>query len=410
MRKVLAIAIGVALAATTAHAQPRQPQQPQQPQPAPPQPAPRPPVSQPRPAPTPAPAAPAKPTPLRPDQEKATPNAALPATAPAEGTYEKIEEVSEQRQEAATRAFQEGNSFLNDGIFPKAVDRYTEALKHWDHPAIHYNMALALMYLDRPIEQYESLQKSIRYGPDPLEKDKYDHAREYMVLVEKQLATVEVSCQKEGARVSINGKQVFVVEKGKPNVWRGRVRIGRHTFVAEKPGYATPVDAPFIGPGETFRIELKLYTAEELTRFKRRWETKIWAPWVVLGGGALLGVAGGALQWSARESYQQFDSEVARCNQEAGNIGCDTKATGIADLRDSGDTKRLLGVIGYSVAGAAIVTGSLLAYLNRRVAYQITTDEYRLEELRKQRAQPGAVTVAPFVAPGAGGALVMGRF
>ena len=87
-----------------------------------------------------------------------------------------------------------------------------------------------------------------------------------------------MSCQKDGAKVSVDGKEVFTVEKGKPNIFKGRVPIGKHTFVAEKPGYATPVDAPFIDPGETFRIELKLYTAEELTRYKRRWKERTWVP------------------------------------------------------------------------------------------------------------------------------------
>jgi len=67
-------------------------------------------------------------------------------------------------------------------------------------------------------------------------------------------------------------------------------------------------------------------------------------------------------------------------------------------------------MIGYGVAGAAIVTGGVLLYLNRRVSYQITTDEYRMEELRKQRAQQKSVSFAPLVGPGVGGAAVMGRF
>lgn len=403
MTKAIAIAFGIALTASTAYSQPKRTPKTQNPK--------RPAAGAPAPAPAPpkAPDAtpPAPPTPLGPDQEKADPGAGLKKDHVDEGT--KIPEVSPERRELATKAFQEGNSFLNDGIFPKAVERYSEAIKSWDHPAIHYNMALALMYLDRPIEQYDSLQKAIKYGPGPLEKDKFDHAREYMVLVEKQLATVEVSAQKEGARVAVDGKEVFIVEKGKPNIYKGRIRIGKHTFVAEKPGFATHVDAPFIGPGEVFRIELKLYTAEELTRYKRRWETRTWAPWAVIGGGAVLGLVGGALQLSANANYKDFDTQVARCNMEAGNIGCDAKAQGFADLRDSADTKRVMGIVGYSVAGAAVMAGVVLVYLNRSVSYQITTDQYRMEELKRDQAKK-SVSVAPLVAPGVGGAMVMGRF
>src|SRR5215831_6482638 len=78
--------------------------------------------------------------------------------------------VSDANQQAATKAFQDGNQQLNDGIFTKAAERYREALKSWDHPAIHYNLALALMNLDQPVEVYGELEQSIKYGPTPLEK------------------------------------------------------------------------------------------------------------------------------------------------------------------------------------------------------------------------------------------------
>jgi hypothetical protein len=216
-----------------------------------------------------------------------------------------------------------------------------------------------------------------------------------------------VSCQKDGAKITIDGKHAFTVEKGKPNIFKGRVPIGKHTFVAEKPGYATPVDAPFIGGRETFRIELKLYTSEELTRYHRRWERRQWAPWAVLGGGALVGIVGGVLQLSATSSYKQFNAELKRCSDEVSGQSCD--ATGFTNLRDSGDTKHTLGTIGYGIAGAAIVTGGLLLYLNRRVSYQITTDEYRMELLQKQQQQPKTVSLVPLVGPGVGGAMVMGK-
>src|SRR2546423_895823 len=59
--------------------------------------------------------------------------------------------VQPTEQRAALQMFHDGNVFLNDGLFAKAGDKYKEALKHWDHPAIHYNLALAQMNLDQPI-------------------------------------------------------------------------------------------------------------------------------------------------------------------------------------------------------------------------------------------------------------------
>ncbi len=315
--------------------------------------------------------------------------------------------VPVERQQVALRLFQDGNIQLNDGIFAGAVEKYREALRSWDHPAIHYNMALALMNLDQPIEVEESLQKSIAFGPTPLEKDKFEHAKEYLLLIGKQLAEIEVSCDKIGAKVSVDGKEVFTVEAGKPNRYKGRVRIGKHTFVAEKTGYNAQIDAPYIEPGQKFRIELTLYTSDELTRHQRRWN-KTWIPYAVIGSAVVFGAVGGALQLSADASYQDFDDAVAKCNTESGGGGCPVDA-GLTDMRDSGDQKRMLGYIGYGLAGAALVTGAVLVYVNRETSYQITADEYRREQTTKPANRP-AVALTPLVAPGVAGAMVHGRF
>src|SRR5262249_12356787 len=132
-------------------------------------------------------------------------------------------------QQAALSLFQAGNAQLNDGLFAKAAERYREALKHWQHPAIHYNLALALMNLEQPIETFESRQRAIQYGPAPLEKDKFEHAKEYLVVIEKTIADVEVSCDKVGAEVLVDGKKVFTG----PGKYAGKVKIGKHTFIAQ---------------------------------------------------------------------------------------------------------------------------------------------------------------------------------
>jgi len=310
--------------------------------------------------------------------------------------------VSQDRQDGAIRSFQQGNELLNDGIFLKAVDFYREALKSWDHPAIHYNMALALMKLDRPLEVEASLQKAIAFGPAPLEEKEFEHAKEFLELNAKQLAWIDVSCDKTGAKISVDGKEVFIVEEGKPNRYQGRIRIGKHTFVAEKTGYNAQIDAPFIEPGQKFRIELKLYTSDELTRYTRRWNKK-WIPYAVIGAGVVFGAIGGAMELSAQSSYKEFDDKVARCNDESGGNGCQVDAS-LTDIRESGDSKRTLGYIGYGVAGAAVVTGVVLIYMNRETSYQITADEYR----RELQTKPVAIT--PLVAPGMAGAMVHGRF
>src|SRR5262245_13867097 len=138
------------------------------------------PADPPKPAEPPTPAEPPKPadSPKQPDKPAGT----TPGTTEKAGTNEGLGQGGDQRpwavgvpvdrQNGALKAFQDGNVALNDGLFPNAVERYREALKSWDHPAIHYNMALALMNLDQPIEVEDSLKKAIKYDAAPLEKDK----------------------------------------------------------------------------------------------------------------------------------------------------------------------------------------------------------------------------------------------
>ena len=303
--------------------------------------------------------------------------------------------VSQAEQQAALKLFHDGNVSLNDGLFAKAADSYREALKHWDHPAIHYNLALAQMNLDQTIDAYDNMQAAVKFGEAPLQsKDKFDNAKQYVVLLEKQVATVSVACDKPGAKVSLDGKEVFVA----PGKFETRVLTGKHQFVAEKQGYTTRINAPYIGPGEKFRIELKLFTAEELTRYHRKWDAT-WVPWAVMGGGAVIAFSGALSEFSAQSTYQSYDHKVALCNMN--NAGCPSSKE-LTDLRASGDSKKTLGYVGYGVGAAAILIGAGLAYINRPEAYQI-----RAEDL-----SPEKVSVTPILTPdGAGaGASIQGHF
>lgn len=335
------------------------------------------------------------------------PSGATPSSGAATSTNPWEQNATPEHKAKAKQLVATGNQHLSDGLMEKAAVAYRDAIKEWDHPAIWYNLALALVSLDQPVEMYEALLKAQRWQemtPPPLDDEKYRKIRDYLILVEKQIATVEISCQKDGALVSLDGKKIFVVERGKPNKYVGKVRVGKHTFVAEKPGFATPVDAPFIGPGETFRVELRLFTADELTRYRRRW-TRTWMPYAVIGGGVLVGLVGGSLQLAAGSDFDAYDTAVARC---IGDNRCGGQEDRLLEMRDRGETKRTLGIVGYSVAGAAVVAGAALLYLNRRQAYLISTDEYRMEELKKAKQQ--SVSFAPLVTPESAGAMVLGEF
>ena len=134
-------------------------------------------------------------------------------------------EIAPREQEAALLRFNEGNRLLADGAWAAALDKYRNALAHWDHPAIHYNSALALVNLDQPIELHGALERAMAYGAAPIDEDKFDRAKGLKRLVDKLVASVAYRGVPAGATLTIDGKDVFVG----PGDYHGLVVAGAHT-------------------------------------------------------------------------------------------------------------------------------------------------------------------------------------
>jgi hypothetical protein len=294
--------------------------------------------------------------------------------------------VAATDQQAAQALFQEGNERLKESVFVEAVRQYRQALQHWNHPAIHYNLALALMNLDQPIEVHKHLVAAMQHGPEPLDTGRFEHALQYKSLIEKQLAWVEVACDMSGATVTWNGRPLFVG----PGRFQGLVRPGMHSLVALKEGYLPTEKSQTVMPGQKLHLRLKLYTADELTRYRRRWAT--WLPWTTMGAGAAVAASGGLLHQQARARLQEFDSGITTCG------GC-FPAPGLARLRSRAGVLQNMAIGAYAIGGAALTTGVVMLYLNRSQPYRIRPEDP--EE---------TLVVAPLVGSGAGGVLGVFRF
>jgi tetratricopeptide (TPR) repeat protein len=162
--------------------------------------------------------------------------------------------VSQERQMRAKVFYHAGNRFLADSQFAAAVTAYRGALQHWDHPGIHYNLALALIGLDRPTEAYEATLDALSYGPDALQPDDYQRALDYQRLLRKQIVKVEIVCAERDADVSLDGKRLFTG----PGRVTTMVTPGTHEIVASKPKYITSREAFTAKAAEHVRIEFRL--------------------------------------------------------------------------------------------------------------------------------------------------------
>lgn len=329
---------------------------------------------------------PPPPTPkaVEPQQEQAS--STLEGSRPGADERPWAKGISQADQDASLALFGEGNALLKESIFVQAVEKYRQALARWNHPAIHYNLALALMNLDQPVEVHEHLVAALRFGPAPLEKEKYEYARNYKTLVEKQLARVDITCATPGATVTLDGQTLFVA----PGRYEALVRPGAHSISATMAGYVPSDQSRTLLPGETTTLDLKLFTSDDLIRYKRRWSAAM--PWLVMGAG--VAVAGGStfLHLQSRDHFRAFESGIAECG------GC-VPPTAVADERSQGNLMQTGAIAGYAVGGAVIVTGAVLAVLNQPKPYRIEPGQ-----------EAATVQVTPLLGAGSGGAVATFRF
>lgn len=274
--------------------------------------------------------------------------------------------VTPERQKVAEQLFLDGNRLLKESLFVQAVEKYREALKNWDHPGIHYNLALALLNLDQPLAIHEHLQAALRYGAAPLDSEKFDHAKKYLALIMQQLGTIEIVCNEPGATVTLNGKVVF----HSPGRYQSLVRPGDHTVTAEKPGFATTRRTKTLLPGKPTTFRIKLYKPEELIEYRRPWP--MWGPVTLTGVGALILAAGAVLTLNARNRFRDFDDQIA--TRQSCTAGC-VPDSELESIKNQGKTLQTLATVSYAVGGAAAAGGIVLMIMNRSVPHPIEPNE-----------------------------------
>jgi hypothetical protein len=291
--------------------------------------------------------------------------------------------VSPEDRHKAELLFREGNALLKESIVGSAAARYREALRHWDHPNIHFNLALALMVLDQPIETREQIVLAMKYGAAPMGNERFEHAKNYLSLLESQLAQVKVTCDTPGAKVEVDGRPLFEP----PGEWKGFLRAGRHAFVASKAGMLTNQTVKVLDGGKLAEIDLELKTIEDSTKVRRRWA--VWKPWAVVAAGAAVTLGAGAFHYAGVQKLDWVDTQSrARCPAPS---GCSTEPSDLASARSTARTYQGIAFTGYAVGGAILAAGATLAWLNRAQTY---VEPYSPEAVPPAPGKPAAPAAA----------------
>jgi tetratricopeptide (TPR) repeat protein len=267
--------------------------------------------------------------------------------------------VSESEQAIALALYEQGNAEFQAARFAQALAKYAEALKHWDHPAIHFNMTVCLINLDQPIEAKTHLDRALAYGADAIGGDMFAQGLTYQHSLDGQIARVRISCKEPGASITLDGTFLFTG----PGELERMVLPGAHQVVASKAGYLTRSESLQLSSSKVTRYEVRLVAFKAETHYARRWAT--WKPYAVLGGGVALGALGGLAYLLATHEIDQYDAGVAAACPH----GCDAAANAMLDdvnaHRSHGELARDIAVALFALGGTAVLAGTVGIVVNQ---------------------------------------------
>jgi hypothetical protein len=305
--------------------------------------------------------------------------------------------VSEAEQKKGLDLFKEGNLALKEPNFQRAAQKYREALSHWDHPAIHYNLALALLNLVQPVETHDEFVAALKYGAAPLDADKFEQANRYKAQLEQQLAGVDIRCNMDGAQVKLDGKLLYTA----PGRYTGLVLPGPHSIVATKTGYITNELSLPLPAGQTKVFELNLLSDDDLTEYKRLWPQYV--PYLVMVAGVAVAGAGLGLHLGSQSLYASYDAKVSSCAvADTYHGGCQLTSS-LASAKQTADIVQASAITGYVAGGALVAVGTVLLYVNRLQPYRISVGV-------TNAAKSMSFMPIPFFGPSGGGAALLATF
>ncbi len=299
--------------------------------------------------------------------------------------------VHGETRKAARELFLEGNRLFKIPLFAQAVEKYTEALGKWKHPAFYFNLALAELNLGQDLEARDSLEQALKYGEEPLRADHYQEAQKQLLELQRRLGRIRVNCPTRGAEVTLDGVTLFTG----PGSYEGWVKANAHEITAKKQGYLAEAKRVMVSPGTLQDVALKLVTLSEAADTGRRWA--VWKPWAVVATGSAVMISAGVLHTLSARNFSDYDKQFQQLSC-ATTTGCrpDVIPPALSGQLTRATREQQLAVGGYIAGGSVIATGIVLLYLNRP----------RLIEQRPTSITTRDVAVVPMVSTDMLGILV----
>ena len=263
----------------------------------------------------------------------------------------------------------------------QAIARYEEALSHWDHPDIRWNLVLLMKDMGQYLRAWTHLEAALAWGPDAFDEHEQENllAMQQMLL-RQHLAVVEARCEQPGAEIALDGKLWF---RG-PGKARQVVLPGEHAITATKRGYFSMTRNVVLPAGGQGVITLSMSVDGVIE--ERRWQP--WMPWAVFAAGMATGMVGAGLDWHAGRQVERARREfLDECD---GALSCEPVTSGRALW------EQRIGAGAMVVGGTVAAAGLALVLLNQPRAY------------RTENSDRGTFELGPILSPGAAG--VSARF
>ncbi len=269
--------------------------------------------------------------------------------------------VSAANQKQALALYKEGNAFFEQSQYKDALPKYEAAIALWDHPAIHYNAAVCLINLDRPVEAFENIVSALRFGAAPLGPDLFKQGETYRKMLAAQVGELEVSCADAGAQVTLDGEPIFTG----PGSVKRRLRIGDHQIVVTKQRYQTETQLIHLGGGDDRHVAIVLKPVPGQRVLHRRWAK--WKPWSLVVGGIAIAAAGAIPLVASQDHATSYQSWLDSCSP------CLMPYPANETQEHSLATRDLwIARSAFAVGGALAVTGIALVVLNQPRLVNVT--------------------------------------
>ena len=178
--------------------------------------------------------------------------------------------------------FERGVAALVDGRFPEARDLLAQSLEREGRPATAFNLVLALLGTEQPLDATRVCERLLASGYGALAADARAEAERECARADREVSTIVVEVDVSDARVAVDGE---TIERGDD----GRVRVnpGAHVVAAEAPDGRRADGRVRVGRGETVQVSLELGPTLDAAAATDTSSAPLW-PWIALGAGAAI--------------------------------------------------------------------------------------------------------------------------